>query len=88
VSSSRTAIRWSNANAFQAEPPARTERGGDALERAPAVSPGRHVQQRPERAVDQRRRRGKGEIAHVGFVQVKPHARGSRTGPRLAQHGG
>jgi hypothetical protein len=38
------------------EPPFLPERGGDALEGAAAVGPGRQVQERAERAVDQRRR--------------------------------
>ena len=37
------------------EPPGRGERGGDALEGAAAVGPGRQVQQGAGRAVDQRR---------------------------------
>ncbi len=50
------------------EAPARTERRGDALERATTVSPGREVQQRVERAVDQRRGLVESEVAHVSLA--------------------
>ena len=68
------------------EPPARPERGGDALEGAAAVGPGRQVQERPERAVDQRRRLVQGEVAHVALAQVELHARLGRTGTGLLEH--
>jgi hypothetical protein len=56
------------------KPAVRQERGGDPLEGAPAVGPGRQVQQRAERAVDQRRRLLETQVAHVGLAQVEPHA--------------
>ena len=68
------------------EPPARPERRGDALERAAAVGPGRQVQQRAERAVDQRRRLVEGEVAHVALAQVELHARLGRTRAGLLEH--
>src|SRR5207248_11412539 len=49
----------------------RPERGGDAREGATAVGPGRQVQERAERAVDQRRRLVEGEGAHVARAPVE-----------------
>ena len=62
------------------EPSARPERRGDALERAAAVGPGRQVQERAERAVDQRRRLVEREVAHVALAQVELDARLGRAG--------
>ena len=57
------------------EPSTGTERGGDTLERPAPVGPGREMEQRPERAIDQRCRLGQRELAHVTFVQLELHAR-------------
>jgi len=69
------------------EPPLRPERDGDALEGAPPVGPGRQVQQRTERAVDQPRWLVEGQVMHVTFAQVEVHAHLGRAGPRLSEHG-
>ena len=44
------------------------------------------MQQRPERAVDQRSRFVQLELAHVAFAEVERHACGGRSGTRLLQH--
>jgi hypothetical protein len=45
------------------------------------------VQQRAERAVDQRRRFVEGELAHVILVQVELHPHLGGTGMGLGEHG-
>src|SRR4051794_21189689 len=68
------------------KPPIRAERGGDALERAAAVGPGRQVQERAERAVNERRRLVESEVAHVAFAQIKLNVRLGRVGVGLRKH--
>ncbi len=69
------------------EPSTWSQRRRDALEGATAVGPGRQVQERAERAVDQRRRLVNGEIAHVTLAQVKLYTCLARTQARLLEHG-
>ena len=68
------------------EPAVRPERRGDALERASAVGPGREVQERAERAVDERGRLVEREVAHVALAQVELDARLGRAGAGLLEH--
>ena len=56
--------------AVSGERPAGQEGRGDALERATAAGPGRQVKQRPERAINQRRRLVKREFTHVALAHV------------------
>jgi hypothetical protein len=70
------------------EPPARPRRCGHGLEEAAAVGPGGQVQQRAERAVDQRRLLVEVRVAHVGLDQVEFHARVGGAGAGLRQHRG
>jgi hypothetical protein len=46
------------------------QRGGGPLERAAPVGPGRQVQQRAERAIDQRGWLGENQVAYVTLAQV------------------
>jgi hypothetical protein len=84
--SRRQAIRWSKAVAFQANRPAGLQRGGDPLERAAQVSPGRQVQQGSERAVNEPGRLLEGQIADVTLAQVEVHAGLGGAGKRLGEH--
>jgi hypothetical protein len=68
------------------EQPTRPQGRGDALERAPAVGPGRHVQQRAERAVDQRGGLVDAQLAHVGLVQVEFHPSAVGADAGLVEH--
>ena len=68
------------------EPSARPERRRDPFEGPPAVGPGRQVQERAERAVDQRSRLVEREVAHVAFVQVELHTRLGRPVAGLLEH--
>src|SRR6516162_5166910 len=67
---------WSKAKAFQANRPA----GWSA---AATLS---QVQQRPERAVNQRRRLVQGQLAHVTLAQVQLDACRGRPGPGQLEH--
>jgi hypothetical protein len=68
------------------EPAARSERCGDVLERASAIRPSRKMEQRPERAVDQRRGMVECQIPHIAQAKVKIHARCFRPNPGLLEH--
>jgi hypothetical protein len=70
------------------EPSVRLERRGDALEGAPAVGPGRQMEERAERAVDKRGRLVEREVAHVGLAQIELDTRFGGTIARLREHRG
>jgi hypothetical protein len=64
----------------------RSQCGRDVLEAPATVGPGREVQQRPERAVDERRRLVEREIADVAESKVELDSSVGRTAARHAEH--
>ena len=60
---------------------------GHPLERAAAVGPRRQMQERAEGAVDERRERVQGKIAHIALPQVEVHARLDRPVTGVFEHG-
>src|SRR5579862_700672 len=68
------------------EPAARPQRAGNALERPPSVLPGREMQQRAERAVDESRRLLELQVAYVVLPQVELGTGLGGTRPRVLEH--
>src|SRR5688572_5885971 len=64
------------------------QRGVDTLEDAAPVGPGRQVEQRAERRIDQSGRRLQLEVAHVALTELQLDACRCRALARLFEHGG